>query len=375
MTIELITGTPGAGKTCYTVNQRMLPESGRTWKVDDVESPFHGQTMTRRIVMAGIRDLSVEHERLPHKLTGEVVTEAEVSRWNKMLGEDLPEYQRLPGAEPLEVPALLQNWWLWCRPGDLIVVDEAQFMMPRGTLGRTPPYYIMALDIHRHYAVDFIFVTQHPNKIATEIRGLVGMHRHVRSVMGSGLCMVYEWDHASNPDRFQMANKSTWLRRAKHYKTYKSAVAHLSPPSSGRKALLLVPLLVIAGFFAVNRIKARLAPSPPVAVAGPVGVVQTSGNGGVAKTLPPLPVAWRDVPKLTGCYTHAGKCSCIGEDGWVVKVADTMCRTSARGFDGLVRWERSTSIPAPEVHPYIPAASSVVPSTLLVAGDSSLKSR
>ncbi len=114
---------------------------------------------------------------------------------------DTPKHQRLPGTPPQEVECLVQNWWLWCKPGDLIAVDEAQFLAPRGAMGRKPPYWIQALEIHRHYGVDFIIITQHPQLIDTTIRNLVGLHRHVRSVLGSPVCMVYVWDHASNPER------------------------------------------------------------------------------------------------------------------------------------------------------------------------------
>ena len=363
MTIEIITGTPGAGKTCYAVNERMLPESGRTWTVNDPESPWHGQTLTRRIVVAGVRDLVVPHERLPHKLTGEQVTEAEVAKWNKMLGDDLPEHQRLPGQPHLNVPALVQNWWLWCQPGDLIVVDEAQFVMPRGTLGRTPPYFVMALDIHRHYAVDFLFITQHPTKVATEIRGLCGMHRHIRSVMGSGLCMVYSWDHASNPDRFSMANKSTWWRRSKHYKTYRSAVAHIAPPSSGRSVMWIAPLLLAVACAAAWKVKQRFGAQDPAQKAPSSGLMSSA----VAATVTPAsvrdfrPRGWQDVPKLQGCYTIGPKCTCIGPDQRPVKLDMAMCRLSASSYDGLIRWEPSKAVPPPSAASASPVVSKVLP--------------
>ncbi len=132
-----------------------------------------------------------------------------------------------------EAPACMQNGWLWCKPGDLIMIDEAQFVMPRGTLGRKPPYWLQAMEIHRHYGVDFLIVTQHPQLIDTTVRALVGLHRHVRSVMGSQLCMVYTWDHASNPERFSNATKSQFIRRKAHYKLFHSAATHIKPPQLG----------------------------------------------------------------------------------------------------------------------------------------------
>ena len=64
MTIELITGTPGAGKTCYAVANRIVGESGRTVAVENESGAT--DIVERRILVAGIRDLAVPHERLPH---------------------------------------------------------------------------------------------------------------------------------------------------------------------------------------------------------------------------------------------------------------------------------------------------------------------
>lgn len=373
MTVELLTGTPGAGKTCYGVNERVLPESAREWTVDDPESVHFGKKLTRRIIVCGIRDLAAEHERIPHKLTGEVVTNAEVDNWNAMIDDDVPKHQRLPGEEPHDVPALFQNWWLWCKPGDLVVVDEAQYVLPRGTLGRKPPYYVMALDIHRHYAVDFLFITQHPNKIATEVRGLVGLHRHIRSVMGSSFCVLYAWDHASNPERFTMANKSTWIRRSKHYKTYKSAVAHLAPPVTGRSVLWITPLLIGAVVLGTWQFSKRFTtPAQPAAqsLAATKPAQQGQGRQNVPSPLNPAVMQPRVVQ---GCYSVGESCACIGLEGQRVSVGPYMCKLSASSFSGLVKWERSRSVryedkraqPAPE--PSAAAASTAAVGNMLKA--------
>jgi len=90
-----------------------------------------GTIVERRIVCAGVRGLKIEHERLPHLLTGDATPAAEVAKWNAMQQEkdpetgkpvdsDTPVHQRLAGTPALDVPAIIQNWWLWCKPGDLI---------------------------------------------------------------------------------------------------------------------------------------------------------------------------------------------------------------------------------------------------------------
>lgn len=353
--IELITGSPGAGKTTFAVASRIASEAKRVIALDaetcvrlQVEP---GTTVTRRIVVAGVRGLLVEHDRLPHILTRDATSPAEVERWNAMVTErgedgkplqsDAPVHQRLPGEAPQDVPCLMQNWWLWCRPGDLIVIDEAQFVMPRGTLGRKPPYWLQAMEIHRHYGVDFLLITQHPQLIDTTVRALVGLHRHVRAVMGSPVCMVYVWDHASNPERYTTANKTTFIRRAAHYALFHSAAAHVKPPSAGRWGLVAAPLLLVVGLgglaWKVSAFGGKADASPGAAVVAP--------GSEAAPAASPVrqhrqPAGFIDVPKLSGCYAWGERCECIDAEGRRVLIGRSMCVESSRGFNGLVAWER-----------------------------------
>lgn len=334
MTIELITGTPGSGKTCYAVSQRLVGEAGRQVIVEDALG--QAQTVTRRICVSGIKGLTVQHERLPHPLTNDKVNKADLDKWNAVDANGDPVHTRLPFTEALDVEASVYNWWLWCKPGDLIVVDEIQFIMARGTLGQKSPPYLGLLAMHRHYGVDFLVITQHPDFLDPFIRKLVGMHRHVRSVMGTSLCMVYEWDHASNPERYTLAVKSKYLRRAKHYALYKSAAAYIKPPSSGRGIVWMMGtlLLVGAGLAYTFAGHSAFAKAGKPAESVPARVVAAG-----ALQAPVRPVGWRDAPKVTGCYAYADKCKCIGVNGMQVNIELNMCKASAAGFDGLIQWE------------------------------------
>lgn len=354
--IELITGSPGAGKTTYAVAARVAVEAKREIALDaDTCVKLQvdpGTKVTRRLVVAGVRGLLVEHERLPHILTRDATSPAEVERWNAMqveadpaggkpLQSDTPVHQRLPGDPPVEgVPALMQNWWLWCKPGDLIVIDEAQFVMPRGTLGKKPPYWLQAMEIHRHYGVDFLIITQHPQLIDTTVRALVGLHRHVRSVMGSAVCMVYVWDHASNPERYGMANKTQFIRRAKHYKLFHSAAAHVKPPSSGRWALVVAPLLLFGGLGGLAwKVSAFGNPKDGTVKPAPVAASSPSSSAAAPRSEPVRLAGFVDVPKLSGCYSVRDVCQCFDEVGRVVRIAKSVCEVSSSSFDGLVQWE------------------------------------
>lgn len=382
MTIELITGTPGAGKTTYAVAERVASEITRKLKTDE------GVEYTRRVLTAGVRGLVLEHERLPHKLTGEKVTDQDVEFWNAMASGDTPLYQRLAGdavvdqVEELKlvdgvptptgktrpVSPMVQNWWLWCKPGDLIVVDEAQFLAPRGILGRKAPYWIQCLEIHRHYGVDFIIITQHPQLIDTTIRNLVGLHRHVRSVMGSAVCMTYVWDHASNPERASLASKKAWVRRAKHYKLFHSSVAHIKPPSAGRGALLAAFLLLGAFGFGITNFLGKF--SPPEAVAAEQGTSSTSPVGQTDQPPPsdqvePQPAELR----IVGCIDPGnGRGYCIDNQGGRVDMAPDAVAWNARHYGGFIKLDvhassaaAPTPTPAPAPPQPSPAASDVEP--------------
>lgn len=334
--IELITGSPGAGKTTFAVAVRVAAECGRQVVTED------GDIVSRRVVVAGVRGLLLEHEVLPHRLTADEPTGEVVARYNAMRDDlpDTPVYQRLAGSAPdRECPCLVQNWWMWCKPGDLIVVDEVQFMAPRGSLGKKPPYWIEAMAVHRHYGVDFLIITQHPQLIDSFIRNLVGMHRHVRSMLGSALCTVYVWDHASNPERFSLANKGFFWRRAKHYRLFKSSVAHVKPPTSGRGMLMVLPVLVIGIWFGVSHMKSRfMGDGVPLASAVAASAARPALGGGAAAGSV-RPAGYQDVPKVVGCYAVADLCTCVGERGRTVRVDRAMCLASASSYDGLVEWE------------------------------------
>lgn len=354
MTVELITGTPGAGKSTYAVAERLAKEAGRKIKLDDetcLKLGFDvGHTVQRRLVCAGVRGLKLEHERLPHLLTRDATPLKDVAEFNAMVTErneatgkleetDEPVHKRLPGDPPVVgVPAIMQNWWLWCLPGDLICIDEAQFVMPRGSLGRKPPFWLQCFEIHRHYGVDFIIITQHPQLIDTTVRALVSLHRHVRSIMGSPLCTVYAWDHASNPERYNLATKELWRRRAAHYRLFHSSVAHVKPPSTGRSVFLVLGLLIVAVAGGAYAFTGRWRDKAPAPAERPGQALQQAGSQ-VTGSQPKK-------TRVAGCMSVGEACRCIDQDGHPVLLELALCQRSAAGFEGVVRWEPNRSIVA-----------------------------
>jgi zona occludens toxin (predicted ATPase) len=372
MTIELITGTPGAGKTTFAVAERLAVEVKRKLKTEE------GVEYSRRVLVAGVRGLVLEHERLPHKLTGEKITDQDVDRWNAMASGDTPVYQRLAGdpvltespelvardgvlvetGKTVTVTPMVQNWWLWCKPGDLILVDEAQFLAPRGILGRKPPYWIQALEIHRHYGVDFIFITQHPQLIDTTIRNLVGLHRHVRSVMGSAVCMTYVWDHASNPERASLASKKAWVRRSSHYKLFHSSVAHIKPPNAGRGALL-ASLLLVGGFgWGITEFLGKFQPEETAQTAESPAIANAQPDYQAATPVESPSSEPQQAPlSIVGCI-DAGTAGgyCVDSQGGRVDVPPDVLAFNARNLGGFVKLDLTHSTQAAPV-PDAPAST------------------
>lgn len=352
MTIQLITGTPGAGKTTYSVAEVIAKEIGRKIPLDN-ETCINlgldlGTIVQRRILNAGVRGLKIEHERLPHILTRDRVLPSEVAFWNEMVSEvidgkrvdtDQPVHQRLASDPPREdIPAMVQNWWLWCKPGDLIVVDECQFVAPRGTLGRKPPYWIEALSIHRHYGVDFLLITQDVQGIDTFIRGKVGLHSHVRSVMGTSMCMVYTWDHCSNTERTSLANKKAWLRRAKHYALFHSSIAHVAPPTSGRMGLVGALVLLVAVMIGFPMFLGKFGKKDDAGLAIPASSTHTAP----ASSPPEAPQTVSDaLPRIVGCIDAPGGGYCIDDKGGRVDIAPAVVAWNSRNIGGLIKHDMS----------------------------------
>lgn len=191
--ITLISGVPGSGKTLYAVwsLQRELKAG-------------------RRLVVNGVKGLVLDH----------VMVDDE---W-------------------------VCDWQNRCELGDIIVVDEVQRIWPQVSVGVKPTPAIEALHVHRHKGVDFIVITQHPNRMNAVIRDLVGRHVHVRRMFGLSRAMVYEWDSVHNPKSgFRDAVKTLWKYPKDVYELYVSAEMHTKPKAVIPKALFILPVALLVG--------------------------------------------------------------------------------------------------------------------------------
>ena len=358
----LITGGNGAGKTCYVVAKLMSEQVGRTIVYEDEHEVEH--EAKRRIVAAGFRKLLVEHEKIPHPLVDDPEncwTKSDVDRWNRETSEGFPVMERKPfsppvlteivgGVERPLVPCLF-NWWLWVMPGDYVCIDEMQFVVPRGIMGRTPPLWMRKIEIHRHYGMDWLWITPHVQLLDMNLRALATEHRHVRAVrFFPKLAMVYVWDHVSNVERITQATKEKFVKKSKYFKLYKSTASVMKQATPGRNLFLIAPVVLLAacgtGYYALNKAKGS-----PVAAAQAVAGAASSST--LVRFAPVLvggairPPGYESVPKLAGCYTHGPVCRCFESPSFrEVKVAPQMCVLSAGSYDGLVPWQARAELSA-----------------------------
>ena len=244
---SLVTGLNGAGKTLYTVATKLRD-------VPKQKVEYRGEKINRRLVVGGIRDLLIEHDMMD-------VPELDPETWR----DEWADKKRDPGTEPIEdAPCSILNWWLWCKPGDVIVVDECQRVFRPMPSGKRVPMFINKLETARHYGVEFIYLTQHPQLLHVNVRKLCGPHEDVRRIFGSDRVMVYMWDRVSNPDAIAKATSRYWKHDKAAFSLYKSSEMHNKfgqrLPFAVWGLLAGLTALAIVGYVLRERLSERFAP-------------------------------------------------------------------------------------------------------------------
>lgn len=195
--LHLTTGLPGAGKTLYTlsvVRERAIKEARPVY--------YHGIELLKPEVFEG---------------------------WQKL--ED-PEK------------------WFECPDGSIIVHDECQTTYrPRGA-GARVPQHVAEFETHRHRGFDVYLITQAPTLVDTNVRRLVGEHRHLVRAMAPRTATVHFWaqinenSHKSRRD----SERSSFSYPPKILGAYKSATIHTHKNRIPKAALFLfvAPFVLVA---------------------------------------------------------------------------------------------------------------------------------
>lgn len=284
--LTLITGSPGSGKSLHGVWELLRPMQTATVEVK-------GEPV-KRVLYTNIKELLLDHE---------------------LIGGDN-----------------LNNWHEWAKPGAIIAFDEVQEVWRPRAMGAKVPDCIAKLETHRHMAVDFVLITQHPNLLDQNIRRLVGRHLHVRRIGNLPLAIVYEWDHCSNPSmvRSAMSSKPWRYPGKKGYALYKSAEAHTKQPRKLPAVAFVLMAAIAAGAYfmpaAYSSIMNRSLPGAEVAKAGkPASVATSAPRQPASAPQRPAPIGPAPAPVLAasapapvvfaGCARMGSRCSCYDTAG------------------------------------------------------------
>ncbi|MDO8652072.1 MAG: zonular occludens toxin domain-containing protein [Undibacterium sp.] len=331
MSITLVTGVPGSGKTLMAVWDLLRPLVGAVEKKTDER----GDTIEiPRTIFTNVNGLLLEHQMIEGG-----------GSWS--MGADKKwKYEGNPEG--------LRNWHNWAKPGSVVCFDEFQKFWPPRPNGAAVPPDIQTLDTHRHMGVDFILVTQNCNNVDRHILGLVDRHLHIRRVSNMPMAVVYEWDHASRALNYKNSmTKSPWRYPKQAYKLYKSAELHTKQK---RKMPGLV-WFILAGFAGAayawptltTRFDERVHGKPVAAAAAPVTVkpgekVEYTKDGTTytveSVTTPPVPAPEAALvapavvlPQIAGCIVVRDRCGCFDATGQKVPAEPAACLESA-GVNG-----------------------------------------
>lgn len=325
--IYLITGIPGSGKTLYAVST--LIKSLMADKMTGAD----GKPVERRLVVDGIPALTIPHEMMAKTIVDEKTITVEEGGHG------------------------VGNWWEWCKPGDVIVIDEVQRIWRPRAMGSKPPRMVTELETHRHKGVDLVLITQSPMLMDQNVRRLVGRHQHVRRLFGMARALIYDWDGCqADVHRVASANKTMWAYPKDAYKLYASSELHTKQKQKFPIWAALPVVALVAGLFIAPKAFSVLsgaatgkgiteavhapgkpASAPVLAASAPAAGASeaVAANDAPEEILPDVPALPAGISKsegIAGCIRAVGKCVCFDGSGSVAPVAVDICETKMTGW-------------------------------------------
>lgn len=339
----VITGTPGAGKTLYAISKLLRSMLGQKVSVtlDDGKVVEY-----ERKIYTNISGLTIEHELVENGAAWE--------------GNDKAGWKQADGGNKLG----WHNWHEWAKPGAILVVDEFQRTWPPRPNGAPVPPDVSAMDTHRHKGVDFILITQSPNRFDSHIAGLVGRHLHVRRLANMHAALVYEWDHLSRSLIYRNAmSKTPWRYDKSVFKLYHSADAHTKQPRKMPTLVWVVLAALVIGAWKIPESVARISgkqeehqsrmeklglksgaavPNQTARAAEPLAPapLPVSAQLGAASQEPAKPAEL----EVAGCIQVREVCRCFTSDGKALKPGPGQCE-GASGSGPLATSRQSGGSP------------------------------
>ncbi len=335
MSITLITGVPGTGKSVYVVWNILRPavEEGRciyTAGIPELELPTISKSYKQIRTWHAREQIEVENE----------------------YDKDLPDD---------EIPTRLLNF----QEGSLVIVDEVQFCWPADG-SREPSEDISYLTKHRHHGLEFVLMTQAPQLLHPKVLAVVDKHLHIRKAwIGRH---IYEWPEYCSTTRAKSSRMDAVKRSYKVPKQafglYRSATMHVKQTMSVPFFAYIVPIIFLAVFYfgyqSYTSIMARVKPEKK---AEKTELVEKTENSSPSNILPvsnpqpvqttpivtqPKPVTHTvvsdqvDWSKVIGCISNKTKCVCYGHSAETLVIPVETCRIAVK--HGYPRVNKSTNL-------------------------------
>lgn len=325
MSLTLVTGVPGSGKTLYSIEKLLQPLLGAT-----VTRNLEDGTTEEipRTIYTNINGLQLDHELID--FTG--IWSQSGGKWQHITDPKRPgDFLHKRG---------IHHWHEWAKPGDFLFLDEFQKAWPPRANGAPVPPDIQALDTHRHMGVDMVLITQNCNNIDRHVLGLVDRHLHIRRFGNMPAAVVYEWDHASRSLLYRNAiTKKPWRYDKKVFKLYKSAELHTKQSRNipGLVWFMAVGLVALAilGPSVYTRIRDRIHPelaqkakTESLIIPDPAQIArdqakstdQAATDGVPAKLIQSAPE-----PVFAGCIAVKSACVCYTYTGQKLEKPPQAC--------------------------------------------------
>lgn len=243
------------------------------------------------------------------------------------------------------------NWPSEVPDGCIVVLDEVQKVFPVRDFKKEKPLGVEALETHRHRGIDLYFITQHPSMLDVHVRRLVGTHIHLSRKFGSNSAVKYTGNECFDPKNYhelKVTEKTLFKFPKKAFNLYKSAETHTHKRHIP-KFLYFIPLgLIVAGYFMYsftnrltnNSIEENLQTEESSnifpAIASNISNNKTKPIElkdfkekihGLPGSAPVYAELWKPVtiPKLS-CISSVTRCQCYTEQGTRYFISDQLCR-------------------------------------------------
>lgn len=307
MSITLVTGKPGTGKTVFAIS---------TFLKQNLEK-------NRIVYTLGIPDLKFPHIEL---------TKDDLNKWNER--------------EPIEGrPGVYELTTL--QEDSLVIVDEAADVWPSVHL-KVIPEFLQYLRKHRKHALDFLLITQDPHFLHPHV--LLNVDRHIHLMTDWRGTKSYEWpEFCQNPilpsNQNRAVSKSYKLDKTVFSQFY-SATKHLEKPKRAIPKMVffaIAMLFVIPAFaaYAYQHIIAKVdsytvtADTPITDITketiSTVTAIQESiGQQTTSYSSPSLSMVSDSVDwsQVAACLSNKTNCVCYGHQAQRLNITPDTCNSA-----------------------------------------------